>query len=571
MISKVIRLNPLFILIAVFLITIPSFALADNLWETRDFYVNSEYDFEGRERISATLLKISPHLYFYIDSKWFNSLSSSQQSEVYSSLANLSQEFENKIYPTLVSYFGSEPKPGIDGDFHITVLVHPMKEKTGGYFNSGDCYFKAQYPTSNEREMFYLNATYLTSPQAKSYLSHEFLHLITFNQKEKILGVQEEIWLNELRSEIAPTILGYDDVYTGSNLQTRVHDFLSSPTDSLTEWQNKEADYGVLNLFAQYLVDNYGIDILIDSLKSEKTGILSLNESFRKKGFNVNFSQVFTDWTITVAANDCSLGEKYCYKNENLKNFRITPVINFLPIAKKSSLSATQTTKDWSGNWFKFIGGRGDLKIEFIGSPETIFKVPYLTQDKNGNYSLSFLQLDNDQKGEIFVPGFGDEIISLILIPSSQNKISGFTGFEPTYSFFWSASIMEEEKPEETEEIKALLAEIDRLKKEIALLQAKIQEILTQKYKCGEFKEDLYYGMRNNWQVKCLQEFLRTQGPEIYPEGLVTGNFLTLTKKAVIRFQEKYKEEILTPLGLQSGTGYFGSKTRAKVNQLLGY
>jgi len=53
--------------------------------------------------------------------------------------------------------------------------------------------------------------------------------------------------------------------------------------------------------------------------------------------------------------------------------------------------------------------------------------------------------------------------------------------------------------------------------------------------------------MMNNSEVRCLQEFLKSQGPEIYPEGLVTGNFLSLTKATVIRFQEKYASEILAP------------------------
>ncbi len=38
----------------------------------------------------------------------------------------------------------------------------------------------------------------------------------------------------------------------------------------------------------------------------------------------------------------------------------------------------------------------------------------------------------------------------------------------------------------------------------------------------------------------------------------------------VSAFQEKYKSEILTPAGLSNGTGYFGARTRAKLNQLYG-
>ena len=75
--------------------------------------------------------------------------------------------------------------------------------------------------------------------------------------------------------------------------------------------------------------------------------------------------------------------------------------------------------------------------------------------------------------------------------------------------------------------------------------------------------------MTQNTEVSCLQQFLKDQGSEIYPEGLVTGNFLSLTQAAVIRFQEKYASEILKPLGFEEGTGYFGPATRAIVNQKL--
>ena len=67
--------------------------------------------------------------------------------------------------------------------------------------------------------------------------------------------------------------------------------------------------------------------------------------------------------------------------------------------------------------------------------------------------------------------------------------------------------------------------------------------------------------------VTTLQQFLLDEG--VYPEGLITGYFGSLTKQAVIRFQEKYMGEVLTPVGLSKGTGFFGSSTRAKLNELL--
>jgi hypothetical protein len=56
--------------------------------------------------------------------------------------------------------------------------------------------------------------------------------------------------------------------------------------------------------------------------------------------------------------------------------------------------------------------------------------------------------------------------------------------------------------------------------------------------------------------------------PNIYPEKLVTGYFGSLTKQAVMRFQLKYKKDILEPVGLSKPTGYVGQSTLKKLNQL---
>lgn len=328
------RFKIIFLIGAVFVL-FPFFVSAVSLEERKDFFVDSSYDLSQREEISAVLLSKGKRAYFYIDNSWWNLLDYQKKEEVNQALSSLDDEFYYSIYPLLTSTFGFEWRPGIDEDERITVLIHPMIEGAGGYFNNGDEYLRLQNPKSNEREMVYLNANYITSSLAKSLLAHEFTHLITFNQKDKIQGVSEETWLNEARAEYAPTLIGYDSEYEGSNLEKRVKIFLENPSDPITEWLGEEADYGSLNLFTQYLVEKYGVEILADSLKSKNVGIKSLNEALKKHNFDVNFSQIFTDWTITILVNDCSLGEKYCYKNENLKNLQLTPSLNFLPLMEK--------------------------------------------------------------------------------------------------------------------------------------------------------------------------------------------------------------------------------------------
>ncbi|MDI6883316.1 MAG: ABC transporter substrate-binding protein [Patescibacteria group bacterium] len=80
------------------------------------------------------------------------------------------------------------------------------------------------------------------------------------------------------------------------------------------------------------------------------------------------------------------------------------------------------------------------------------------------------------------------------------------------------------------------------------------------------FKSNLTQGSKGK-EVEELQKCL-AQDKEVYPEGEITGFFGQKTKKAVIRFQEKYAAEILTPQGLKSGTGDVKAGTRKKLQEI---
>jgi len=470
------------IFVGIILLSLPIFVSADQWGQKVDFFVDPVFDISQREEITATLQAPSLKLYFYIDDAWWDSLSGSQQDEVRKSLNTLASEFESKIYPLLTSTFGNEDKPGIDKDERITILIHPMRSDAGGYFNSADGYPRIQAPTSNQREMVYLNSKYINSSQNAALLAHEFMHLITLNQKEKKYNVIEEIWLNEARSEYAPTFLGYDDVYEGSNLQRRVENFLDDPNNSLTDWRNESGDYGVINLFTQYLVGQYGIGVLVDSLHSSQVGIASLDYALGKNRASEDFTQIFTNWTIANFINDCSMGERYCYKNENLKSFKVVPLTNYLPLVGESSLRFGNATQSWAGNWHKFIGGKGKLTLEFKGSSEVNFKIPYVVKDISDGSLLNFLELDQSQNGTLTLSDFGKQIASLTIIPSIQSKNKKIDNTEPYFLFSWTATVTKENQNSENPPQEKPISEMtkEELEAKIMEIQKQLIELLTQ-------------------------------------------------------------------------------------------
>lgn len=87
-----------------------------------------------------------------------------------------------------------------------------------------------------------------------------------------------------------------------------------------------------------------------------------------------------------------------------------------------------------------------------------------------------------------------------------------------------------------------------------------------------KFTKDLYFGLYDS-EVRFLQIMLNKLGFLISENGLgssgqETNYFGPKTKDALSRFQEAYKDQILTPLGLNHGTGFFGEKTRTVINNL---
>ncbi len=118
-------------------------------------------------------------------------------------------------------------------------------------------------------------------------------------------------------------------------------------------------------------------------------------------------------------------------------------------------------------------------------------------------------------------------------------------------------------------QIKALLQQLHALQQQLAQQQGSGAS-------CHTFNRNLRVGDRGD-EVVYLQQVLEKEGFTIADadkarEGQTNDSnvFGDFTAAAASGFQEKYRDEILTPNGLKYGTGYVGKATRQKLNQLYG-
>lgn len=101
---------------------------------------------------------------------------------------------------------------------------------------------------------------------------------------------------------------------------------------------------------------------------------------------------------------------------------------------------------------------------------------------------------------------------------------------------------------------------ISELQEMIRVLQDQITTLVSKQATAAlvraPFTRDLYRGLRNDKDVRALQEFLGEKG---FFKEEITGNFFSITTEAVHAFQRAH--------GLPS-TGYFGPMTRAVIARL---
>ena len=258
-----------------------------------DCVVNCEYF------VTASLVGEGTHCLIYLEQG---------QSVDQDTINEIINQFDNSIYPSEISTFGEEPNPGIDGNTKIFILLLDIRDgytpgSTGyiaGYFNPLDEYDISTSSNSNQKELFSMDIK-PGIPGDNIFmrtLAHEFQHLINWNQKTNLRGVNEETWLDEAMSEIAPVFCSYGPDYD------RVISFQYQPWDSLVRWGSTFYDYATVYMWAQYMkdritnTDSNGHNLFWHINHTANVGINAVNTALNAINYGKDFTAIFRDWSI---------------------------------------------------------------------------------------------------------------------------------------------------------------------------------------------------------------------------------------------------------------------------------
>lgn len=327
-------------------------AAADTVGQSVTFRTDSYYDAQGASVVPATLRAVGQDAYFYVDDRAWAAIPAGQEGLFAAALDRLAAEFDSTIHPRATALWGSEATPGVDNDPRVTVVLERLIAGNGGYFETVNNYRKDQAPDSNAREMVFVSADSVLNGNAKNFLAHEFQHLISFNQKELLQYSGEDTWLNEARSEYDITVAGYSEPFNGSTLQRRRESFLRAPSDSLVEWPNTAADYAIASVFAHYLADRFGPQILSVPLHTKYAGVQSLDGWLAQSGQSEHFSDVFTDWMVASYLNDRTQDARYGYSRPGLADLHVSPQQS-VRLDASSGYRMNTTLKEWQPLWLE--------------------------------------------------------------------------------------------------------------------------------------------------------------------------------------------------------------------------
>ncbi len=275
--------------------------------DTDLFWVH-DIDHERYFQVPATLRVVTDDAYFWVQD--------GQEADD-QDLDRGATAFSRSVVTPIRQVFGTEWRPGLDGDRRLHVLHHQPIAGVAGYFSSIDEYPSVVEPYSNQREMFYINNGIYTPGDFEylSLLAHELQHMIHWYRDPA-----ESVWVNEGLSELATSIAGYQHQFGDA--------FLSDPDTPLTEWQanpgTNAPHYAASFLFFAWLRARYGDEAIRAIVGSPASGPAGVEDGLARVGVAQSFDDAFLDWAVANLVDDTVRAAGYYSYGEDPIN-RVVP------------------------------------------------------------------------------------------------------------------------------------------------------------------------------------------------------------------------------------------------------
>ncbi|MFX1506895.1 MAG: hypothetical protein ACFFDC_12395 [Promethearchaeota archaeon] len=295
----------------------------------RTFWI---WDFEdlSHYEINATILAIGEYSYIFMENICISDLGESFAIEYSESIRD---EFDSTIYPRVTDLAGhpNGTLGDIDGDPRIIILL--ARELVSYYSQRNE----QELEYSNQCEMFYIYYRLYQWPyRIFQAIAHEFHHLIWFNNE-----MDEPQFILEALAEYAMYYSGYLAPF--GNISSRTNDFLSHPEDSLLHFNidseeglTRAIDYGGGYLFACYIAEQYGVDILRNLITESADGPIGLENVLETAGYNISFNELYLNWITAVTIDELGFSDNlYGFENLNARISRYD-LVSELPLVNET-------------------------------------------------------------------------------------------------------------------------------------------------------------------------------------------------------------------------------------------
>jgi len=218
-----------------------------------------------------------------------------------------------------------------------------------------------------------------------------------FYQKDILLNVQTETWLNEMLAESTEDLVATKIMYSGprgvnyldgssgetGNTLGRYPLFNSNNTKSLTQWYNSLSNYSIVNSFGAYLLRNYGgaslfHDIVHNSYGDEEAIVHAINQNQNE---SKTFNDLLYEWGIGVMLSDQENLQDlptynsggFTYSEYNNISYELGSV-NFFNYDPEPSLHTSLYAVKPQANYYYKVGssitGSVDINITLNGTTE---------------------------------------------------------------------------------------------------------------------------------------------------------------------------------------------------------